>query len=209
MGNEHWNVKSFKVPHLINKFAYKYVRKSKARRSFEHSQILIEKGILTPTPIGYVEYSEAIGLTNSYYISQNLKYDFDFEALIDHKNFPDRENILNQFTEFTYKLHEKNIHYFDHNKGNTLICKTDTGLYDFYLIDLNRMKFEKMTYEKRIDNFNRLSLTPDMMHIIGKKYATLIGQPEEKVIQDIINSCAKFQEFRNRKKRWKSRFKIN
>ena len=208
IGEEQWNVKSFKVPHLINRFAYKYVRKSKARRSFEHSEILIQKGILTPAPIGYVEYSATIGLTNSYYISQNLKYDFDFGALLD-KDFPDRDNILNQFTVFTYQLHENDVHHFDHSKGNTLMCKTNSGLFDFYLIDLNRMKFEKMSYEKRIDNFNRLSLTPDMIQIVGKKYASLIGQPEEKVIQDIAASCAKFHEFKARKSRLKSLIKGN
>lgn len=28
------NVKSFKVPHIINRFAYRYIRKSKAERSY-------------------------------------------------------------------------------------------------------------------------------------------------------------------------------
>lgn len=204
VGDDKWNVKSFQIPHLINRFAYKYVRKSKARRSFEHAQVLIEKGILTPKPIAYLEYSKPIGLTNSFYISQNLSYKFDFGDVID-KDFPDRENILNQFTEFTYKLHENDIHHYDHSKGNTLICQIGEGRYEFYLIDLNRMKFEPMTYEKRIDNFNRLSMTSDMMEIIGKKYASLIGQPEHKVIDDIIKSCDKFKEFVYRKRRWKKR----
>ena len=204
VGNGKWNVKSFQVPHLINRFAYKYVRKSKARRSFEHAEILLKKGILTPRPIAYIEFSAPIGLTNSFYISRNLTYDFDFGAVID-KEFPDRENILNQFTEFTFQLHENDVHHFDHSKGNTLMCKTGAGLYDFYLIDLNRMKFEEMTYEKRIDNFNRLSLTADMVEIVGKKYASLIGQDEAKVIDDIKKSCEKFKEFARRKGRWKKR----
>lgn len=37
------NIKSFKIPHLINKIAYRYFRKSKARRSFEYATILLEK----------------------------------------------------------------------------------------------------------------------------------------------------------------------
>lgn len=199
-----WNVKSFQVPHLVNRFAYKYVRKSKARRSFEHAQVLLKKGILTPNPIGYVEYSEAIGLTNSFYISQNLSYDYDFGVVLD-SGFSDKENLLNQFTDFTFQLHENDIHHFDHSKGNTLICETAEGQYDFYLIDLNRMRFEEMTYEKRIDNFNRLSLTPDMIKIVGRKYAALINQDENKVIKDIENSCEKFKEFALRKRRWKNR----
>jgi tRNA A-37 threonylcarbamoyl transferase component Bud32 len=204
VGDDKWNVKSFQVPHLINRFAYKYIRKSKARRSFEHAEILHKKGIFTPKPIGYVEYSEAIGLTKSFYISQNLSYDFDIGDLID-KDFPDLENILNQFTEFTYQLHENDIHHFDHAAGNTLMCQAGAGKYDFYLIDLNRMKFEEMTYKKRIDNFNRLSLTADMVQIVGKKYASLIGMDEKKVINDIKNSCEKFKEFARRKGKWKKR----
>ncbi len=49
------NIKSFKIPHLINKIAYKYFRKSKARRSYEYANRLIENGIGTPQPIAYAE----------------------------------------------------------------------------------------------------------------------------------------------------------
>ena len=202
-----WNVKSFQIPHLVNRFAYKYVRKSKARRSFEHAEILLKKRVLTPEPIAYVEYSDPLGLKNSYYVSKNLSYDFAFSDLFEEQ-FPDRINILNQFTEFTFKLHENDIHHFDHSKGNTIICRKGKGLYDFYLIDLNRMKFEKMNYQARIDNFNRLSLTTEMMEIIGKKYASLMHLEEKQVVEDIKLSCQKFKEFYLRKARWKKRIRL-
>ncbi len=67
------------------------------------------------------------------------------------------------------------------------------------------MKFEKMDYQQRIDNFNRLGLRPDMIEIIGKKYAAIIGQDESKVIADIKASCLKFKEFYVRKAQWKKR----
>lgn len=205
LGDRQWNVKSFKVPHLINRFAYKYVRGSKSRRSFEHGKKILTKGILTPKPIAYVEFSSVIGLTESFYVSDNLNYDLKFENLFD-ENYPDRINILEQFTVFTHKLHENEIHHFDHSKGNTLICSQMDGAYDFYLVDLNRMKFEKMDYQQRIDNFNRLGLTPSMIEIIGKKYASIIGLDKNKVIQDITASCDKFHEFKHRKMRWKKKF---
>ncbi|UCE93476.1 MAG: Kdo domain containing protein [Flavobacteriaceae bacterium] len=207
-GQGKWNVKSFQVPHLINRFAYKYVRKSKARRSFEHAEVLLRKGILTPTPIAYVEYSNIVGLTNSFYVSENLEYDFNFEKVIE-PNFPDRENVLKQFARFTFQLHENKIHHFDHSKGNTLMCVKEDGLYDFYLIDLNRMRFEEMSYEMRIDNFNRLSLTEDMIEIIGKEYASLIGKNPKEVTNDIRKSCQKFYEYTLRKSRWKKRIGRN
>lgn len=204
IGNEKWNIKSFKIPHLINKIAYHYFRKSKARRSFEHAIILLKRRVLTPTPIAYAEFTNVLGLANSFYISNNLDYDFTFNELLD-ANFPDRENILNQFTEFTFQLHEKGIHHFDHSRGNTLVVRKKNNLYDFYLIDLNRMIFEDMNYTKRIKNFDRLSLTDDMIVIISKKYAELMGKNEDIVYQEIAAVCEDFARKRARKKRIKKK----
>ena len=204
LDDRQWNVKSFKVPHLINRFAYKYVRGSKSKRSFEHGKKILSKGILTPKPIGYVEYSNIVGLKESFFVSENLNYDLKFENLY-AEDFPDRIKILEEFAVFTHQLHENEIHHFDHSKGNTLICKKPDGSYDFYLVDLNRMKFEKMDYQQRIDNFNRLSLTPFMTEIIGSKYASITGLEKAKVINDITASCIKFHEFKKRKKRWKQK----
>jgi len=205
VGNEEWNVKSFRVPHLVNKIVYRYFRKSKSRRSFEHAQILSKKKILTPKPIAFIEKYDLIGLGKSYYISENLHYDFTFNELFD-KNYPDRENILNQFTEFTFELHEKGIHHFDHSRGNTLIIAKDNKQYDFYLIDLNRMNFEEMDYDLRIKNFDRLSLTDDMIAIISKKYAALIHEDEQKVHKQITEVCVKFATNRARNKKLKKKF---
>lgn len=44
---ERFNVKSFKKPNIINQFAYAYVRKGKAQRSFEYANTLLE-GELVP-----------------------------------------------------------------------------------------------------------------------------------------------------------------
>ena len=51
------NIKSFKKPGLINKFAYTYLRKSKAQRSYEFGSIMLSKGILTPQPIACLLYT--------------------------------------------------------------------------------------------------------------------------------------------------------
>ena len=55
------NIKSFKIPNIVNKIAYRYFRKSKARRSFEYATILLEKGIGTPQPIAFLENFNIIG----------------------------------------------------------------------------------------------------------------------------------------------------
>jgi hypothetical protein len=59
------NIKSFKVPNLINKIAYKYFRKSKARRSYEYAVRLLENGIGTPKPIAFFENFDSNFPTNT------------------------------------------------------------------------------------------------------------------------------------------------
>ena len=53
------NVKSFRIPNLINKFVYRFFRKSKAQRSFEYAQYLENHDFGTPKPLGYFENSSA------------------------------------------------------------------------------------------------------------------------------------------------------
>ena len=197
-------VKSFKVPHLVNRFAYRYLRKSKAQRSYEHARILRQKGILTPDPIGYREEFSLIGLGSSQYISTKLDYDFDFNALYD-AGFENRDRILEKFTEFTFQLHERGIHHLDHSRGNTLIVKRGEDQWDFYLVDLNRMRFENMDYQKRMDNFSRLGLTPDMIEIVSRAYAKLIGEDVDQVRADITASCNAFDKKKEKKKNLKKK----
>jgi len=195
-------MKSFKIPHIVNKLAYRYIRKSKAQRSFEYAKLLLEKGILTPKPIAYAEQKLTNGLHRSFYISENLEYDFTFRKLIKDKKFKNRKNILEQFTEFTFHLHELGIHFLDHSPGNTLIVEKGSN-YEFYLIDLNRMKFDKMDFEMRMKNFDRLSLTDEMIDIIAPKYAQLIKEDSNLVIQKIKDYCHKSAARRESKKNLK------
>ncbi len=204
VAKEEWNVKSFKIPNFINQFAYKYIRKSKAQRSFEHAQQLLIRGINTPKPIAFVENYTLLGLGKSFYISENLRYDFTFKELFD-ENFPNRKHILNQFTKFTFELHEKGIHHFDHSMGNTLIVAKEKNQYAFYLIDLNRMVFEDMDYDMRIKNFDRLSLSSEMIEIISKKYAELVNKDVSQVNKYMTEVCKTFSTNRNRNKELKKK----
>ncbi|MFD1063454.1 lipopolysaccharide kinase InaA family protein [Winogradskyella litorisediminis] len=186
------NVKSFKVPNAFNSFIYKYVRPSKAKRSFDYASRLIECGISTPFPIAYFEESTASGLKRSFYISKHIDFDFEFRELIHKPWFENRTEILEKFTEFTFKLHENNINFLDHSPGNTLIVKTETD-YEFYLIDLNRMKFETLNLDKRMHNFRRLWLSKAMIKIMSKTYAELYGKSYKETHALMLKHSRDFQ----------------
>jgi hypothetical protein len=50
-----------------------------------------------------------------------------FRELVEVPDYPDHENILRQFTKFTFNLHEKNF-----IPGNTLIKKVSDDEYNFF-----------------------------------------------------------------------------
>ena len=203
------NIKSFKVPHFINKIAYKYFRKSKARRSFEYATTLLQKGIGTPQPIAYFENYDFIGLKDSYYVCEHLDCDLTYRELVEIPDFPDHDNILRQFTRFSYDLHQKGIEFLDHSPGNTLIKKNAAGNYDFFLVDLNRMQFHKsMPFEVRMKNLCRLTPEKEMVRVMSNEYAKVSGESEQLIFETLWNMTADFQERFYRKKRLKKKLKF-
>ena len=203
------NIKSFKIPNLINKIAYRYFRKSKARRSFEYATLLLEKGIGTPQPIAYLENYNWIGLKDSYYASEHLECDLTYRELVEIPDYPDHENILRQFTRFSYSLHQKGIEFKDHSPGNTLIKKNAEGQYDFFLVDLNRMNFhEKMSFELRMKNLCRLTPVKEMVEVMSNEYAKVSGESEKLIFDTLWGDTTNFQEKFHRKKRLKKKLKF-
>ena len=204
------NVKSFKIPHLINKIAYKYFRKSKARRSFEYATTLLENGIGTPQPIAYFENYDAVGLKDSYYVSEQLNCDLTYRELVEIPDFPDNENILRQFIQFSFDLHEKGIEFLDHSPGNTLIKKTVEGNYDFFLVDLNRMNFhESMDFESRMKNLSHLTPKKDMIAVMSNEYSKLYpAQTEAEIFEKMWFYTNDFQVRFAKKRRLKKKLKF-
>jgi hypothetical protein len=202
--SEKISIKSFKIPSGFNAVVYKYFRKSKAKRSYEYANKLLKADILTPFPIAYIEEFSLFGLKRSFYVSKHIDYDFDFRALIHNPRFPDRENILKQFTEFTFKLHDNNINFLDHSPGNTLINKVSDGNYNFYLIDLNRMQFKTMDFDKRMHNFRRLWLSKAMIKIMAARYAVLYDKAFEETHALMLKHSRAFQKKVDAKKLRKS-----
>ncbi len=201
------NIKRFRTPHFLNAIVYRTIRKSKAKRSFENASYLKEHGIGTPEPIAFIEnYNNGL-LGQSFYISRHQDHDFTFREIIHDEEMEDRVEILKKFTRFMYGMHEAGIYFEDHSPGNTLIKKVgDT--HQFYLVDLNRMKFFDLTKEDRIKNFYRLTPYRSMHEIMGREYARIMGWDPEETVEQIMNHVNQFQKSFYRKRRWKNRFKI-
>lgn len=178
-------IKSFKTPHLINKIAYAHFRKSKAERSFLYATRFLKLKINTPEPIAYIVYKDNIGLTHSYYICQQINYEYTFRGII---NLPpnDKEQALREFVCFTYNFHQRGVYFTDHSAGNTLIKRDESGKFHFYLVDLNRTKFKKVSDREGLRNLSNLEATHDMLRIMADEYAFLTHAESEKTAKKLI-----------------------
>lgn len=199
------NIKAFKKPNLINKIVYNFFRKSKAQRSFEYANKLTEMGIGTPKPLAFFEYKSTFFFGESYYISEQQDCDITYRTLTKDFDYPDFDNVLRAFTRFTYKLHEKGIHFLDHSPGNTLI-KKNANTYDFYLVDLNRMHFGILDFETRIKNFSRLTIHKSMVKTMSDEYAKCTGEDYDDIFNLMWKETEDFQEKFHRKKRLKKKW---
>lgn len=201
------NIKSFKIPNLVNKFAYRFLRKSKAERSFGYAQILLAKGIGTPQPIAFAEEKSAFTFQRSYYVSEHLECEFTYRSMVLDRNLPDWEKMLRAFTRFSYKLHEQQVEFLDHSPGNTLIDRKEEG-YQFFLVDLNRMNFRELDFEARMKNMSRLTPQREMIQIMSSEYAKLSSLPEEEVFERMWYHTNEFQRKFQRKKQLKGKLKF-
>jgi hypothetical protein len=201
------NVKSFRIPNLINQIAYRFFRKSKAQRSFEYANWLQSLDIGTPQPMAYYEFKTFLLFKKSYYISAQQDCDLTYRELTTNFDYPDFENILRAFTRFTYKLHEKKVHFLDHSPGNTLIKKVGND-YEFYLVDLNRMEFKELDFETRIKNFAKLTTHKFMIEIMSDEYAKCTGEDYNKVFDLMWSYTEAFQERYHKRRRLKKKLKF-
>ena len=192
-------VKSFKIPNIVNKFAYRFIRDSKAKRSFYNAQKLIQLGINTPHPIAFVEFFTPL-LDNSFYICKYFDHDFEIRDVLKNQTFKNRDKILKQFTEFSYLLHEKGVYHVDYSPGNILVKQINENEYLFSIVDVNRMKFIKFNDSLRFKNLAKLSASEEDIKFISKIYAAISDMDELSVTKKLFFYHNKHQKYLQNKK---------
>lgn len=185
------NVKSFKKPIFVNQVAYSIFRKSKAKRSYLYAFMLKERGFHTPDPISYMEMKQYNLLKYSLYISVHEEFDGMMREL-QHGVMQGREELIRQFALYTAQLHNKHVLHLDYSSGNILYKKRDNK-YTFYLVDLNRMTFDKpIDINTACFNFRRLWGSDEMISFFVKEYAKARNLNEETCLRKTFEYRKKF-----------------
>ncbi len=192
-------VKSFKIPHIINKIIYTFLRPSKAKKSFVNS---LKIGQFAPSAVGYIEFKKYGLIDQSYFVAENFKYDWTIRKPLTNSNFPEKKAVFEAYALFVYQLHENNILHLDLSPGNVLVKKSQTG-YEFKIVDINRMKFQALSLDDRLKNFEKLWAKDDDMTTMAKAYAKISNQDERYCVQKAIYYSQKNKDRKNFKKRLK------
>ena len=198
-------VKAFKLPHIINRFAYTFLREGKAKKSYNNAVKLQKLNVNTPEPIGIIEFFQTGLLSQSFFIASYEPYDFTIREVFHHK-VDDVEETLKEFAKFTYEIHQKGVWHVDYSLGNILISKKEDGSYKFSLVDINRMEFKKIPPEEGLKNFNKFWAKFDTdLPLIAKEYAKLASFDEEEAVRIVLEEAKKLEDKVNLKRKLKGR----
>ena len=195
-------VKSFKVPHLINRVAYSYFREGKAKKSYLNAMKLIDLNVNTPEPIGVIEFYKFGLLSESYFISIYEPYDFTIREVFHHK-VDSPQDVLEEFAKFTYDIHKKGVWHVDYSLGNILITQEATN-YKFSLVDINRMEFKTIQDYEGLKNLNKFWPKNDEdLPLLAKEYAKIASLDEDKAIRVAVDEANELEKKVNLKRKLK------
>ena len=192
-------VKSFKTPHFLNRIVYTFFRDSKAKKSYEYS---LKIGDFTPDPIGYIEFYESSLLKESYFVSEEFKYDFTIREPLLDSTFENRDEVFKAFARFTHALHKAEILHQDYSPGNILI-KKENETFVFKIVDINRMEFRPLELDERLKNFSKLWASDEALTTMLKEYAKVANEDEKRCVKDGLAYNTKHKNRINMKKRLK------
>ena len=182
-------VKEFRIPNIVNQLAYGILRPSKAKRSYEYAHMLMKNGIGTPEPVGY--YTERNGLLfgRSYYACLKSECPYTYVHLM-NGDYPNQERVLKAIARLTAQIHELGWIHKDYSRGNILFKETPEEV-KLEIIDLNRIRFQKIDMVKGCKNFERLPGNPQMLRIMADEYAKARGFDAEQCYELISTNREK------------------
>ena len=175
-------IKSFKGMYFFNRLAYSFLRKSKAERSYINSAILNDKGILTPPNVGWLDCYHGRLLGDSYYISAYSPYQTLRDILKENDHdIQFKTSLYHHLLLFIAKMHRLDVLHNDLSLSNILVIPNSDG-YEFSIVDLNRVRFQKVSFREGLKNFHKLEIPEDELNNLIRAYAVQAGESPQAAV---------------------------
>lgn len=190
-GGTRLNVKRYHKPHGLNSLVYSlHLRTPKGERAFRYAGILAQKEINTPEPVAYIEQRKGGILILSYFISVQSPLT---HLLYEMGNAEERDwqPMAAALAHFAADMHQKGVLHKDFSPGNILFERRETG-YEFSIVDINRMRFGKVSLGEGCASFRRLWGPKRFIQSLCREYARLRGEDEDEAERLTMRERRKF-----------------
>ncbi|MGI6232927.1 MAG: lipopolysaccharide kinase InaA family protein [Prevotella sp.] len=186
------NVKRYHPPHGPNLLVYSAgLRRPKGWRAYHYAQRLLAQDVSTPEPIAYIEQRNMGLLGQSYFVSIQSPLSHTFYEFGDAQPGT-YEDIAETFGAFTAHLHEQQILHLDYSPGNILWDRDAQGNFHFTLVDINRMRFGKVSAADGASSLRRLWGPKHFFVLIAESYARHRHWPVEPFVKKALQERERF-----------------
>lgn len=161
-------VKAYRKPIFINQFIYRFFRKTKGLRAWQHSDILRGAGFDSPENVAYIQNNTFLGIGICYYVCL-----FQEGKTLYHwgnKCLAEIQEDVRAFAQLTARLHQAGLLLNDYTPGN--ILQTDTG---FTFVDTNRMLQGNVSIKQGLKNIAKLWMQPEVADFLAQEYLAVRG----------------------------------
>lgn len=187
-------VKRYRKPHIINRIVYSTIRKPKAVRAYRNAIRLTRLGIATPEPVAYIIPGRGL-IGESYLVTLTSRLTHTMYDMRDGRT-EGREELLRELGRFTATMHERGVLHLDYSPGNILYeCRE--GKYQFEIVDINRMRFGRVTAGEGCENFARLWGRRSAFRYMAEGYALRRGVSIDECYEIMIEAREQFWRHRS------------
>lgn len=144
---------------------------SKAWKAWRGGVVLMEKDILTPVPVAYLEKRKFFFIDESCYLTVLVKEVEEIRQLFRRLSPEKLSTLLRALALHLRRCHKEGILHRDLSDGNILVKKDVQDGHIFFLIDTNRIRFKKkLNILQRIKNIVRLGVPREFQKYFLKEY---------------------------------------
>jgi len=144
---------------------------SKARRSFYGSLYLKENLIKAPEPVAYLENRSPWQNQAEYFLATRIKDSQEIRFYFQNYSPEQIDLLLLKLAAFCREMHCRGVFHRDLSDGNILVRELETGNYEFFLLDTNRVRLKRRIGRlRRLKNLIRLGLPPSRQRFFLEAY---------------------------------------
>jgi len=172
-------VKCFPNGGTWKKIVYR-VFPGKAKRSYFHSERLIEAGLNSPAPVAWVESWKGSWLDESFYISRFTPFEHEAREL-HHPELPQRIEKARLLGQSLAQMHQSEILHLDLTPGNLLFTRNPDDGWELHIVDNNRIRFGPVSNRAAISSLVQADLPDDLVQPMLEAYAAHVRSSLEEL----------------------------